>query len=285
MTSQKHTVLTLQTREGKKLDAFAGDAITTEIQMKGEYDGNTLDSLRSILAVIRPRVSLDVGANIGNHAIVIAEYSQRLLAFEPVPFIHELLSHNLSQNGLTHAVAVNAGLSDQASRRDIFIPNIGNLGCSSLELIDAATTHIQIATLVGDDYIAQQNIEAGIDFIKVDVEGHEPAALLGLEKTLRQHCPLLLMEYRNQNTLNLFQDGSLFNRLFPGYRIYSLSNTASKKAYPNGILAFLRRMRAKFSKRQWCLSDFDPTRRYSNIYLVPERYQPVFEQFLYLRMR
>lgn len=285
MTTQKHTVLTLQTREGKKLDAFAGDAITTEIQMKGEYDGNTLDSLRSILAVIRPRVSLDVGANIGNHAIVIAEYSRRLLAFEPVPFIYELLSHNLSQNGLTHAMAVNAGLSDRASRRDIFIPNIGNLGCSSLEPIDAVGTHIQIETLVGDDYLAQQNIEVGIDFIKIDVEGHEPAALLGLEKTLRQHRPLLLMEYRNQNTLNLFQDGSLFNRLFPGYRIYSLSNTASKKVYPNGIFTFLRRMRAKLSNRQWCLSDFDPMRRYSNIYLVPERYQPIFEQFHYLRTR
>ncbi len=282
MTSGGRQVLELKTSEGKLLQAFAGDSITQEIQARGEYDGNTLDSLRQILPVIRPRASLDVGANIGNHAVVIADYSEKLIAFEPVPFIFDLLKQNFDRNGLHHAHAVNIGLSNETMHRDIFIPEYGNLGCSSLEPIEAEGTHVQIETWVGDDYLAKNYPEKQIDFIKIDVEGHEPAALAGLVDTLTKHQPLILMEYRNKSTLALFQDRTLFWRLFPGYRIYSLSNTASKKVYPPGLIGILRRWVAKLQGGHWCLSDFDALRRYSNIYLVPKRYQILFAGLRYL---
>src|SRR5690606_30960853 len=126
------------------------------------------------------------------------------------------------------------------------------------------------------------NIEAGIDFIKIDVEGHEPAALVGLANTLTKHQPLILMEYRNKSTLALFQDRTLFGQLFPDYRIYSLSNTASKKVYAPSPIGIMRRLVAKLQGGHWCLSDFDASRRYSNIYLVPKRYQTLFAGFLYV---
>jgi hypothetical protein len=263
-TIQPCAVVRLLARQGKKLHAFAGDSITAKIESRGEYDTNTLDSLRAILSFIHPDTSLDVGANIGNHAVGIAELSQHLIAFEPVPFIFELLQRNLSQNGFSHAIPVNAGLSDQMLERDIFIPEYGNLGCSSLESMDAEGVHRRI------------------DFIKIDIEGHEPAALLGLQTTICEHQPLILMESLTQNTLNLFNDRKLFEQLFSGYRIYALSNTTSKNVYPPGMTGFVRRMAAKLRYRCWCQSDFDAARRYSNIYLVPERYQAIFEQFTYL---
>jgi len=285
MHQQGYSVLTLKTKDGRTLDAFAGDSITTEIQEKGEYDSNTLDSIRYILDLINPRTSLDIGANIGNHALVIGTYSQRLVAFEPVPFIYQLLARNLEQNGLSQCSALNVGLSNEAIARDIFIPDYGNLGCSSLEHINAEGTRVRINTLIGDTYLEISGLANQIDFIKIDVEGHEPAALTGLAKTLAEQTPLILMEYRNENTLALFQDQSLFNQLFPNYRIYSLSSTTSKKLYLRGMSGFFKRMLAKLKGGRWCLSDFDPKRRYSNIYLVPQRYQPLFEKLPYLASR
>lgn len=282
MTSDRRQILELKTREGKLLQAFAGDTITREIQAKGEYDGNTLDSLRQILSVIRPRTSLDVGANIDNHAVVIADYSESMVAFEPVPFIFDLLKQNLERNSLHHAHAVNIGLSNETTHRDIFIPDYGNLGCSSLEHIEAEGTQTQIETWVGDDYLVKNYPERQVDFIKIDVEGHEAAALAGLANTLTKYQPLILMEYRNKSTLAIFQDRTLFERLFPDYRIYSLSNTANKKVYPPDLIGILRRWLAKLQGGYWCLSDFDASRRYSNIYLVPKRYQSLFAGLLYL---
>lgn len=282
MKSDRQQILELKTSNGKLLQAFAGDSITLEIQAKGEYDGNTLDSLRQILSVIRPRTSLDVGANIGNHAVVIADYSESMIAFEPVPFIFDLLKQNLERNSPHHPHVANIGLSNETTHRDIFIPDYGNLGCSSLEPIEAEGTHIQIETWVGDDYLAKNYPERQIDFIKIDVEGHEPAALAGLANTLTKHQPLILMEYRNKSTLALFQDRTLFGQLFPDYRIYSLSNTTSKKVYSPGLIGILRRLVAKLQGGSWCLSGFDASRRYSNIYLVPKRYQTLFAGFMYL---
>jgi FkbM family methyltransferase len=277
--SIRREVLEVRTRMGKSLQAFAGDSITREIIEKGEYDGNTLTSLRDVLSVIRPKTSLDIGANIGNHAVVIAQFSDTLVAFEPLPFVFELLRHNLERNGCHHVYAVNVALSDVNSSRDILVPENDNLGSSSLELMSEDGTYLRIETRRGDDYLAENFAGTQIDFIKIDVEGHEPATLNGLAKTISSHQPLILMEYRHQNTLTLFWDQSLMKQLFPGYSIYSLTDTASKKAHPPGMVGMLRRWLAKLKGRHWCLSDFDASRRYSNIYLVPERYQALFAQF------
>ena len=57
----------LNTKRGFCLHAFDGDSITNEVKKYGEYDSNTLNSLEEILEKIKPNISLDIGANIGNH--------------------------------------------------------------------------------------------------------------------------------------------------------------------------------------------------------------------------
>lgn len=69
---KKLKVIQLKTLRGFSLKAFEGDAITKEVQKVGEYDTNALNSLVDLLSLIKPNLSLDVGANIGNHALLIA---------------------------------------------------------------------------------------------------------------------------------------------------------------------------------------------------------------------
>lgn len=277
-----YPVVEVTTKNGKKLHAFENDSITTAIKERGEYDSNTLDSIRDILALIKPETSLDVGANIGNHAMVIAEHSKNLIAFEPVPFIFELLQRNIDINHLSNAIAINAGLSDESLDRNIFIPDFGNLGCSSLEAMDAEVTEIAITTLIGDDYLQQNHPEKRIDFIKMDVEGHESAALEGLKQTIQESQPLLLIEYRNDKTLKMFNETDIFEQVFGDYKVFSLSSTTSKKVYARNIMGFIKRLSAKAFNRSWCLSSFNRSERYSNIYLVPPRYQSEFAAFNFL---
>ena len=101
----------LTTKRGYLLDVFERDSITREMQNKGEYDSNTLNSLSDVLTAIQPQVSLDVGANVGNHSVLIAKFSAKLIAFEQVKFVFEALQNNLIQNNLANALAVNFGLS------------------------------------------------------------------------------------------------------------------------------------------------------------------------------
>lgn len=279
---KNYPVVEVITKNGKILHAFENDSITTAIKQRGEYDSNTLNSIRDILAQIRPETCLDVGANIGNHALVIAEHCKSLIAFEPVPFIFELLQRNIATNHLNNAEAVNAGLSNEAMNRNIFIPDFGNLGCSSLEAMDAEVTEVAIKTLIGDDFLQLNHPEKQIDFIKMDVEGHESAALEGLKQTIQGFQPLLLIEYRNDKTLTMFNETDIFERVFDGYKVFSLSSTTSKKVYPRSMMGFINRLSAKAFNNHWCLSSFNLTERYSNIYLVPPRYQSEFASFNFL---
>jgi FkbM family methyltransferase len=273
-------LVALRTKRGKLLHAFEGDSITREIQAKGEYDGVALDSLADVLALIQPDVSLDVGANIGNHALIIADHSRRVVAFEPVDFIFEALETNIRQNQAGHIEAVNAGLSDVAAETDIFIPDNGNLGSSSLEMAEGGGETLKVRTLVGDNYLAR--LQPGkIDFIKLDVEGHEVPALRGLENTIGRYQPLLLLEYNNRKTIDGFRD--LFDTLFSAYAVFSAMANDNKKIHGGGVIGCLKRLACKYLDRHWVLSGFDPEKRYSNIYLVPPRYRPVFDALPFMK--
>jgi len=38
-------------------------------------------------------------------------------------------------------------------------------------------------------------IEGKLDFIKIDIEGHEPSAFIGMKETLKKHKPVILIEF------------------------------------------------------------------------------------------
>lgn len=279
---QTRNVLSLETRRGFILNAFAGDSITKEVQRKGEYDSNTLDSLSDILAAIKPELSLDVGANIGNHVLVISKYSQNVAAFEPVSFIFDVLKKNVEANHLNNVIPVNLGLSDKDNQAEIFIPHNGNLGSSSLEAKGEDGISLQISTIVGDVYLEEHFKDQHVDFIKMDVEGHEAFAMLGLQAAIAKYQPLILLEWNSDHTIQTFRDFGLFNKLFPGYTKYSLSYTSNKKVHPKSIAGFFRRLYHKFKGPEWCLSNFDDGKYYTNVYLVPLRYQELFKKFKFL---
>lgn len=275
------SLVKLTTKRGKVLSAFEGDAITQEIQKKGEYDSNILNSLADVLGDIKPETSLDIGANIGNHALVIADYSRHLIAFEPVDFIFQVLKVNVEQNNVKNAEIVNVGLSDVDQEMEIFIPDNANLGSSSLEVMEGDGQRLKVRTLIGDEYLAQRQVNQ-VDFIKMDVEGHEVPALKGLKHTIQQHQPLLLLEYKNKKTIDEFIEYDLLNNLFSGYTIFSITITNSRKIHGRGVCGFFRRFYYKYFNRHWVLSSFFSEKKYSNIYLVPERYLGVFRKYRFI---
>lgn len=278
-------VITIITKKGITLEAFEDDSITKEIQCCGEYDGNTLRSIREVLTLIKPKTSLDVGANIGNHALVIAALTNKLFAFEPVPFIFSVLKSNLQINKFVNATAVNFGLSSGQSTKEIFIPQNGNLGSSSLEALEGEGTFLEIKTVNGDAYLKEHHEEGQVDFIKMDVEGHEAIALLGLKHTILECQPLLLLEWKSTNTTQSFEDLDLYKQLFTGYKCYSLTYIRNRKVHAGTWVGFCKRIYAKLITNTWCLSSFNPQKRYSNVYFVPERYQNIFSSFKYIEQK
>lgn len=266
----------LKTRSGQTLTAFRGDQISEAIARHGEYDALALSALRSILGRIAPKVSLDIGANIGNHALVIGSLSDRLLAFEPVDFIFRILESNLAENFGGKAMAFNIALSDTDTKCSIGLPDAKNFGAYSLEETMSKNAQlVEVSTRIGDHFLMEQGIEA-IDFIKIDVEGHEARVVQGLASTIKHQQPLLMLEWRHEKTLQDFSLQHIFATVFAGYTVFALTRTDNKKLFPRTSAGYVTRLLRKLHGVKWCLTDFQSDQRYSNIFLVPQRFAAIF---------
>lgn len=136
-------------------------------------------------------VFLDIGANVGNHAVFVAKYCRpsAILTVEPNPQAVRVLTTNLLLNRC-EVQHFGVGLSDAPGTARAAIP-ADNLGAA--RLISEAGGEISLVT--GDSLFAHRRI----DFVKMDVEGLELNVLRGLARTIAANRPKMFIEVDNEN--------------------------------------------------------------------------------------
>ncbi|QLC22457.1 FkbM family methyltransferase [Parasphingopyxis sp. CP4] len=177
-----------------------GDHIADEIRAHGRYENEILELLDAWVLDSAPdpsAVALDIGANIGNHAIFLSHRFGSVLAFEPNPVARALLKLNIDLNDAQNVEIVSSALSDRGGTSQ-FRMNLPNLGSSALAEIAIADPdnalvqrHFDVELVTGDSIVAP---EAKVEFIKIDVEGAEYSVLRGLRETIRRCRPTILFE-------------------------------------------------------------------------------------------
>lgn len=142
------------------------------------------------------RCILDVGANIGYHALRLAlrEPLATVHAFEPLPQAHEFLCRNIAANGLADRVrAHGVGLSRASGSFEFFIAPENGTNASLLNVAGRADARRVVGlAMTLDDWAA--NTGARPDYIKIDVEGAELWVLEGGAKTIARDRPRVFIE-------------------------------------------------------------------------------------------
>jgi FkbM family methyltransferase len=148
------------------------------------------------LAVLLPLVGrgdnvVDVGANIGTHAIPLAQRVApgTVFAFEPQRLTHQMLCANAALNGVTNLVAYQAGAGD--AEGTCFVPPpaqalSGNIGNFNLEQRRDGEA-VRVAPLDAFDL-------PPVKLVKVDVEGMERKVLAGARRLIARDRPVLFVE-------------------------------------------------------------------------------------------
>ena len=274
--------ITIKTIFGDNLTVVKDDHIGIAVQKKGVYDKQMLDVMSSIMNRINARTTLDIGANIGNHSVVMAKNSKSLYSFEPTPFVYSILKENLENNNYKNATPYNLALSHKEGTCDFFVSKDGNLGVSSL--VDDGVGEfdkIEVSTVIGDDFIKEKDIK-NIDFIKLDVEGWETEVLLGLKNTFKNEQPILIMEW-NSECQEGFDDNNLYDTLFEKYDFFHLTQVSNKKLYKKTLGGKLKQtVKRVLVGKKWCLSNFDKNKNYHNIILIPKRFKSILESSTYV---
>lgn len=197
---------------------YSFDFIASEINIEGRYDQAQLTFLETMLAERSAgRTILDVGANIGNHALAFSGMAKRVIAFEPHPRTVQLLRLNTEHRPNVEIIAL--GASDRAGTVRALSSGV-NLGAATITDRAAGDGEISWSFDIRPlDSLEWQNW-GDIAVVKIDVEGHEPEAIRGATALLTANRPIVLLE-QNPDAIHDGTSDSLELLQTIGYRHFA----------------------------------------------------------------
>jgi FkbM family methyltransferase len=196
---------------GYRYDGSFSSNIDWQVFFFGGYELAELAVIEDVTAAIDGCVSLDVGANTGQHALVMAKYSAAVHAFEPFPLVRDLALGHLQRNQLSHVTMHPFGLATEARTATYrFDSRSRNLGTGSFVGThnSSADTEVNLEIRRGDEWFAGIGLTRA-DFVKIDVEGFEAEVVAGLQATLAAHQPVMMVEVTQSAVKGLERRGGL----------------------------------------------------------------------------
>ncbi len=169
-------------------------------------------------------VMLDVGLNVGQHALYMCDGFERVLGFEPYPPLALTAKSRFSDNNIDNVEVFVFGLGDKDAKLAYNPPRSDNHGVG---FFDRGTTDASDGTMLevknGDNFIKNKmNENERVTLVKIDVEGMEREVITGLKVTLSKHRPIVFFEYSDETKshytnlddfLSDFPNNYLFYRL------------------------------------------------------------------------
>lgn len=172
---------------------FIDESDSLELRKKGIYDKAETEFIHSF---VKPdMICVDVGANIGYYTLMMAKIAKHVSAFEPDKLNYDMLKKNLELNDLFDKVTLYPSAVGERMGQVTLYKCATNNGMHrvypSKWCGDAGKEEsIHMVTL---DWTFGHNY--AIDFIKIDIEGAEYGALLGMQGILKEQHPVLMMEF------------------------------------------------------------------------------------------
>lgn len=148
------------------------------------------------------RRTLDVGANLGLHSILMARAGFSVTAFEPDPVHFDLLQANLERNAIRSVTPERAAVSDADGQME-FVRVVGNTTGS--HLAGAKSNPYGPLERFPVPVRAFAPIAAGADFAKVDAEGHEVRILKSIPAATWARLDVMVEIGTAENAAALFE--------------------------------------------------------------------------------
>jgi FkbM family methyltransferase len=175
------------------------------------------------------RLAIDIGANEGIYTYRLSELARKVHAFEPNPEWTEVIECARLVNIEVHRLAI----SSRPQVKTLYVPRVGAMILSGWATFDKS--HCPFAENFDEIEVTCKPLDwfefTKVSFIKLDVEGHELAALEGAERTLSENRPVLLAEVESENRAS-------FERIMRrhGYSLKSLASLFGVEGTPANML-------------------------------------------------
>lgn len=198
--------------------------VDNEIFLQGVYEPSFLKVIKANLNI--GDTYIDIGANIGQHSLFASRIvgdTGKVIAFEPVSKIYKQFKESVTLNNFENIKIHNLACGEEEKEMFIYMTE-SNMGGSSLVFGSDTRDKEKIHVVTADSIL---KAEPRVDFIKIDVEGYEYEALLGLTETLKTHHPKIMLEYSydGYKEVGMNNDKKILDLLFAlDYSLYDIEN-------------------------------------------------------------
>ena len=174
------------------------------------YFHSDTDSSAPVLEYVnKDNVILDIGGNIGQTALFMAEKTGRngrVVSFEPFPETYRRFLTNLKLNpGIQNLTVENIALGNSRDKLKMSATTEGNSGQTRIaNPSEPGNNLVDVEVMPLSEYLKTRPLQK-IDLIKIDVEGFEYNVLKGATDVIRSYQPVLFIELSDKN---LQQQGS-----------------------------------------------------------------------------
>jgi len=134
---------------------------------------------------------VDIGANQGLYTIFLADLARpgKIFAFEPHPMLYQQLVSNLRENRIENVECYQTALSNSSG---VLTLHLGQLNLGDNYIVKAGgnvTASVEVPAATLDELFEGTRI----DFLKIDVQGWEAAALAGGRSVLEKNQGIVLL--------------------------------------------------------------------------------------------
>lgn len=167
---------------------YPNDTISNSLSHEGYWENNLIKYAETYLK--DDSIILDIGANIGTWSIPLAIKQRKIFAFEPYdPSFNALCGNIFINEKEAHVYARQCALTDDVSApKNLTLPEICNQGgCKLMDTSVVVEKRYEMRTIDSFEF-------KKVDFIKLDVEGHELNVIRGGVETISRCKPVIFFE-------------------------------------------------------------------------------------------
>lgn len=147
-------------------------------------------------------IVVDIGACFGVFTLFAARKTKNtVFALEPHPENFELLSRNIQTNGFKNIVTYRVAISYRTASKKFYMTNIKE--GSTLDnhnIFGTLNKYIEVPAISLSEFMDNNNL-GRVDFLKIDVEGHEDAILMSTPRNYLSRIRKIAMEFHNVGQL------------------------------------------------------------------------------------
>lgn len=184
----------------KKIENTTWYVPDSDSTIEQDINIKNLDMSIALNCCLNFRTAMDIGANVGLWSKPLTRYFNKTIIFEPLKNHYECLFKNLESINSSKYDFYNQCLSDMEKTVTM---ERADINCGQSRVIDELNSFLpKYKKWQKGDQITKKAMPLdkfidkyeNLDFIKIDVEGHEAKVLKGGIETIKKHKPIIMLE-------------------------------------------------------------------------------------------